>query len=598
MGGQDECECLASSKAVDDGWCAKSCYTSAGVNVACDPDTDSTFRLCECTNCADGDDSAANYEEPEEVDPRIPVYEWEEFNHDFFSSWPDFVRSEAWEVTLEKEQPLGQFSYFCNSKIMGGQGRWGNVNWWRDLTVAKGTFKDLPEHKQIRITYDLAKYGTWADNESVELYINDNIVKNHVFATGEVCSEMEHKDVAVVEFPHTDSEIVIEFRTGFDEKSEIWTQAWGIADFYIYTSNDEGCYPGGLTCDGPMKDQIGACKAGYEKNDDGTCSKVDGYNLLEANFYTNNYLTDGWEITDIFTVAPKTTPYTYCLDTLVRFDNGRMLGGANAFCNTDFGNARSFITKTISNLAGHYKLKFEYDMHIFYVDETWDFEEAVFLVVDGKNATSTLNVDGDDDIDCEGSKQKTTKVSVEVPHFADSVDLIFETNLKYAGCYSHSWGINNFNVFILPCPDRCDVCKGGNDGECTACINPNDDFKDGICTKTIDCGIDEYRDGLICEKCDSSCSTCVGPTANTIDKDGCVECAEGYETDDVGNCFKCEGFLLDGICKPCKAACKTCDGPTSMLYTFWGCIDCADGYYQSITDKCEQCDKSCKTCAG
>lgn len=84
---------------------------------------------------------------------------------------------------------------------------------------------------------------------------------------------------------------------------------------------------------------------------------------------------------------------------------------------------------------------------------------------------------------------------------------------------------------------------------------------------------------MICEKCDESCSTCKGPTANTIDGDGCEECKEGYEEDDVGNCFKCDGFLLDGVCKPCKAACKTCDGPTAMLNTFWGCIDCADGYY-------------------
>lgn len=59
---------------------------------------------------------------------------------------------------------------------MGGQGRWGNVNWWRDLTTAKGTFTDLPEHKQIRITYELAKYGAWKEKESVELYINDNIM--------------------------------------------------------------------------------------------------------------------------------------------------------------------------------------------------------------------------------------------------------------------------------------------------------------------------------------------------------------------------------------------------------------------------------------
>lgn len=91
------------------------------------------------------------------------------------------------------------------------------------MTIAKATYTGLPDHVKLKIKYNLLKYGTWADDESVELYINDNIVKVHTFAEGEACSEAEHKDEAVIELKHTDSEIKIEFRTGFDEKSEIWT---------------------------------------------------------------------------------------------------------------------------------------------------------------------------------------------------------------------------------------------------------------------------------------------------------------------------------------------------------------------------------------
>jgi len=120
---------------------------------------------------------------------------------------------------------------------MGGQGRWGNVNWWRDLTVASGHFTGLPAHNKIKISYNLNKYGEWNDDETVELYINDVIVKSHYFEGDSKCSEMEHKDETEIELRHTDDEIVIEFRTGFDEKSEIWTQAWGISDFYIHTGN-------------------------------------------------------------------------------------------------------------------------------------------------------------------------------------------------------------------------------------------------------------------------------------------------------------------------------------------------------------------------
>jgi len=91
------------------------------------------------------------------------------------------------------------------------------------LTLAKATFDGLPEHKKIKIEYNLLKYGDWKDYETVELYINDNIARIHKFDGGEICSEKEHKDEAVVELIHSDDEITIEFRTGFDEKSEIWT---------------------------------------------------------------------------------------------------------------------------------------------------------------------------------------------------------------------------------------------------------------------------------------------------------------------------------------------------------------------------------------
>jgi len=68
------------------------------------------------------------------------------------------------------------------------------------------------------------------------------------------------------------------------------------------------------------------------------------------------------------------------LDTNKRFDNIRMIGGANAFCNTDYGEKRSKVSKVFSNLPGHYKVRIEYDVHILYVDNTpWSDEEKVRL---------------------------------------------------------------------------------------------------------------------------------------------------------------------------------------------------------------------------
>lgn len=37
----------------------------------------------------------------------VPTFEWVEFVHDLYDNWPDYERSAAWEVTNEKEQPLG-----------------------------------------------------------------------------------------------------------------------------------------------------------------------------------------------------------------------------------------------------------------------------------------------------------------------------------------------------------------------------------------------------------------------------------------------------------------------------------------------------------
>lgn len=54
-----------------------------------------------------------------------------------------------------------------------------------------------------------------------------------------------------------------------------------------------------------------------------------------------------------------------------------MLGGANAFCNVDFGESRSEITKGWENLPFHLKAKVEYDLHFFSAETGWDDEEMI-----------------------------------------------------------------------------------------------------------------------------------------------------------------------------------------------------------------------------
>lgn len=54
-----------------------------------------------------------------------------------------------------------------------------------------------------------------------------------------------------------------------------------------------------------------------------------------------------------------------------------MLGGANAFCNTDFGEARSEIAKAWRNLPFHLMAKIEFDAHFFSADEAWGDDEEI-----------------------------------------------------------------------------------------------------------------------------------------------------------------------------------------------------------------------------
>lgn len=72
--------------------------------------------------------------------------------------------------------------------------------------------------------------------------------------------------------------------------------------------------------------------------------------------------------------------------------------------------------------------------------------------------------------------------------------------------------------------------------------------------------------------------------------DGCLECAEGFEIDNTGDCYSCEGYILEGACKPCKHACETCDGPTNLLNNKFGCLTCNDGYFEGDGSACIPCE--------
>lgn len=205
--------------------------------------------------------------------------------------------------------------------------------------------------------------------------------------------------------------------------------------------------------------------------------------------------------------------------------------------------------------------------------------------------------DGIDAVACGSKLHKIHSVSVTIPHIFDFIDIKFDTNLQYTGCYSHSWGISNFKLYIDPCSEDCKSCAKGLPDYCYSCAEPNTEKEDGFCKKIVHCESDEWNNDRVCEKCNKACETCEGSSAS-LEGGGCLECKEGYKKNEAGECDKCEGYLESERCKPCQEACKTCDGPTHFLNSGWGCIECNDGFYESININCEKCDKNCKTCEG
>lgn len=78
-----------------------------------------------------------------------------------------------------------------------------------------------------------------------------------------------------------------------------------------------------------------------------------------------------------------------------------------------------------------------------------------------------------------------------MPHFEPDFDIKFDTNLKFEGCYSHSWGISDFKLYLSMCDPSCATCSGGGEKDCFSC-RPSDAYVDGGCEKGADCDLNQF----------------------------------------------------------------------------------------------------------
>jgi len=79
-------------------------------------------------------------------------------------------------------------------------------------------------------------------------------------------------------------------------------------------------------------------------------------------------------------------------------------------------------------------------------------------------------------------------------HFENDLPIKIDTNLKFEGCFLHSWGINNFKLYVENCHESCGTCTGTGETECMNCTKTADKWLDGVCEEGIVCLDGLYAD--------------------------------------------------------------------------------------------------------
>ena len=155
------------------------------------------------------------------------------------------------------------------------------------------------------------------------------------------------------------------------------------------------------------------------------------------------------------------------------------------------------------------------------------------------------------------------------------------------------------------CHPSCLTCDGNLNTDCLSCqsgrlrYNPNssDTFQ---CIVSCPTGFYPSQDNTECLSCDSSCLSCTNGTA-------CLQCKSTYPlkvSASASLCYStCPAKTYEdtglGKCLDCDSSCSSCSGPSSQE-----CTSCHAGYYLDLvtpmadSGSCAKCDPSCNTCLG
>lgn len=164
-----------------------------------------------------------------------------------------------------------------------------------------------------------------------------------------------------------------------------------------------------------------------------------------------------------------------------------------------------------------------------------------------------------------------------------------------------TYSIQTGNVLCIPCHPDCNGCTG-HPQNCVGC-NINTSYLDAslgisICTpckspcvacqaltECTSCVPGYYLIGLACQKCDSSCLTCSGPSSND-----CLSCFGTSNLSPTGTCNGCSS-----TCSICNA--DICSGCMAGYFLYSGnCLSSCPPATYAKASSCVLCDSTCAVC--
>lgn len=191
-------------------------------------------------------------------------------------------------------------------------------------------------------------------------------------------------------------------------------------------------------------------------------------------------------------------------------------------------------------------------------------------------------------------------------------------------CKDGYYKVPGNKLLCWPCSFSCQTCSGDQSNQCITCKDPNTSVLEGICT----CNQGYYKTEKFCEKCNTTCLSCISkdhctscsdismilsngececPIKTYFNTSHCESCPEKCQIcKSLSSCSQClDGyFLYNNLCYPCNTACLACNGPEinncskctdDMVLSESSCI-CKQGKYMSLNYTCNSCMDKCLIC--